>query len=155
MLPRLQVQVLLGLAVKQNRVRADMTQEDLSRRSGLRPTYISDIERGARIPAGRRSQRSPSGSASHSGTSAKHTTGKRTWRPATPRLEPDRLRRNPGAQPEDTPREKRTALGRELQDTRRRAGEFCAHSADRQYRRYGFRCTKYYRNVQRYRLTHA
>ncbi len=34
-----------------------------------------------------------------------------------------------------------------------RRGEFCAHGADRQYRRYGFRCTKYYRNVARYRLT--
>jgi len=34
-----------------------------------------------------------------------------------------------------------------------RRGQFCTHSADRQYRRYGFRCTKYYANVQRYRLT--
>jgi hypothetical protein len=34
-----------------------------------------------------------------------------------------------------------------------RRGEFCAHSADRQYRRYGYRCTKYYANVSRYRLT--
>ena len=36
-----------------------------------------------------------------------------------------------------------------------RAGEFCTHSADRQYRHYGFRCVSYYRNVGRYRLTHA
>jgi hypothetical protein len=36
-----------------------------------------------------------------------------------------------------------------------RAGEFCAHASDRQYRRYGFRCTRYYSNVQRYRLTYA
>jgi hypothetical protein len=36
-----------------------------------------------------------------------------------------------------------------------RAGEFCTHSADRQYRHYGFRCTRYYSNVHRYRLTHA
>ena len=36
-----------------------------------------------------------------------------------------------------------------------RAGEFCTHSADRQYRHYGYRCTRYYRNVHRYRLTHA
>jgi hypothetical protein len=36
-----------------------------------------------------------------------------------------------------------------------RAGEFCTHSADRQYRRYGFRCIRYYANVGRYRLTHA
>ena len=35
------------------------------------------------------------------------------------------------------------------------AGEFCKHSADRQYRRYGFRCIRYYRNVNRYRLTHG
>jgi hypothetical protein len=34
-----------------------------------------------------------------------------------------------------------------------RRGEFCTHSADRQYRRYGFRCTQYYPNVQRHRLT--
>ena len=34
-----------------------------------------------------------------------------------------------------------------------RRGEFCTHSADRQYRRYGFRCTRYYPNVRRYRLT--
>jgi hypothetical protein len=34
-----------------------------------------------------------------------------------------------------------------------RRGEFCTHSADSQYRRYGFRCTHYYRNVSRYRLT--
>ena len=34
-----------------------------------------------------------------------------------------------------------------------RRGEFCTHSADNQYRRYGFRCTHYYRNVNRYRLT--
>ena len=36
-----------------------------------------------------------------------------------------------------------------------RAGEFCTHSADRQYRRYGYRCVSYYSNVGRYRLTHA
>ena len=36
-----------------------------------------------------------------------------------------------------------------------RAGEFCAHRYDRQYRRYGYRCTRYYANVGRYRLTHA
>lgn len=34
-------------------------------------------------------------------------------------------------------------------------GQFCKHSLDRQYRHYGFRCIKYYRNVQRYRLTKA
>ncbi len=36
-----------------------------------------------------------------------------------------------------------------------RVGQFCKHSADRQYRRYGFRCIRYYRNVHRYRLTYA
>jgi hypothetical protein len=36
-----------------------------------------------------------------------------------------------------------------------RAGEFCAHAYDSQYRHYGYRCTKYYANVQRYRLTRA
>jgi hypothetical protein len=36
-----------------------------------------------------------------------------------------------------------------------RAGEFCTHRYDRQYRRYGYRCIRYYANVQRYRLTHA
>jgi hypothetical protein len=35
------------------------------------------------------------------------------------------------------------------------AGEFCAHRYDSQYRRYGYRCTRYYANVDRYRLTHA
>jgi hypothetical protein len=36
-----------------------------------------------------------------------------------------------------------------------RAGEFCAHAFDSQYRRYGYRCIRYDANVQRYRLTHA
>jgi hypothetical protein len=36
-----------------------------------------------------------------------------------------------------------------------RAGEFCTHALDAQYRRYGFRCTTYYANVHRYRLTHG
>jgi hypothetical protein len=34
-----------------------------------------------------------------------------------------------------------------------RRGEFCAHSADSQYRRYGYHCTKYDARVSRYRLT--
>ncbi|HEX6700649.1 MAG TPA: hypothetical protein VF101_07960 [Gaiellaceae bacterium] len=34
-----------------------------------------------------------------------------------------------------------------------RAGEFCAHRYDSQYRRYGFRCIRYDARVQRYRLT--
>jgi hypothetical protein len=36
-----------------------------------------------------------------------------------------------------------------------RAGEFCTHRYDRQYRRYGYRCIRYYANVGRYRLTRA
>jgi hypothetical protein len=36
-----------------------------------------------------------------------------------------------------------------------RAGEFCAHAFDSQYRRYRYRCIRYDANVQRYRLTHA
>ena len=36
-----------------------------------------------------------------------------------------------------------------------RAGEFCAHAYDSQYRRYGYRCIKYYANVHRYRLAHG
>jgi hypothetical protein len=41
------------------------------------------------------------------------------------------------------------------------AGEFCTHRYDRHaphryaYIHYGFRCTKYYRNIDRYRLTHS
>jgi hypothetical protein len=36
-----------------------------------------------------------------------------------------------------------------------RSGEFCAHTYDSQYRRYGYRCVKFYANVARYRLTHG
>jgi hypothetical protein len=36
-----------------------------------------------------------------------------------------------------------------------RAGEFCARRYDSQYRRYGYRCIRFYSNVGRYRLTHA
>ncbi|HEY7019008.1 MAG TPA: hypothetical protein VH297_11120 [Gaiellaceae bacterium] len=36
-----------------------------------------------------------------------------------------------------------------------RAGEFCTHRYDRQYRRYGYRCIRYDRKVQRYRLTRS
>jgi len=41
----------LGSAVRELRDAAAMTQEELSRRTGLHPTYISDIERGARNPS--------------------------------------------------------------------------------------------------------
>jgi hypothetical protein len=36
-----------------------------------------------------------------------------------------------------------------------RAGEFCAHRYDGQYRRYGYRCVRYDRRVHRYRLTYG
>ncbi len=35
------------------------------------------------------------------------------------------------------------------------AGEFCRHSLDRVYRRYGFRCVRYDPRVERYRLTRS
>lgn len=35
------------------------------------------------------------------------------------------------------------------------SGQFCTHAYDRQYRRYGYRCIRYYANVHRYRLTRA
>lgn len=41
----------LGRAVKQIRIRRGLTQEQVSAASGLHPTYISDIERGARNPS--------------------------------------------------------------------------------------------------------
>ncbi|WP_320669250.1 hypothetical protein [Patulibacter defluvii] len=34
-----------------------------------------------------------------------------------------------------------------------RRGQFCARAADSQYRRYGYRCTRYDAKVRRYRLT--
>jgi hypothetical protein len=36
-----------------------------------------------------------------------------------------------------------------------RAGEFCAHRYDSQYRHYGYRCIRFDGRVDRYRLTHA
>ena len=41
----------LGRAVKRVRVARGLTQEQVSAASGLHPTYISDIERGARNPS--------------------------------------------------------------------------------------------------------
>lgn len=40
-----------GRAVKQIRIQRGLTQEQVSAASGLHPTYISDIERGARNPS--------------------------------------------------------------------------------------------------------
>lgn len=41
----------LGMAVKTLRTKLGITQEALSNRTGVHPTYISDIERGARNPS--------------------------------------------------------------------------------------------------------
>lgn len=41
----------LGQALKTLRSSRHMTQEELSARTGTHPTYISDIERGARNPS--------------------------------------------------------------------------------------------------------
>jgi transcriptional regulator with XRE-family HTH domain len=46
-----QVQEHLGQAIKGVRSARSLTQEELAHRSGLHPTYISDIERGARNPS--------------------------------------------------------------------------------------------------------
>jgi transcriptional regulator with XRE-family HTH domain len=45
------VQRALGLAVKELRAKAGITQEELSSRTGVHPTYVSDVERGARNPS--------------------------------------------------------------------------------------------------------
>lgn len=46
-----EVQQRLGKAVKELRTAKAITQEELSHRTGLHTTYISDIERGARNPS--------------------------------------------------------------------------------------------------------
>jgi transcriptional regulator with XRE-family HTH domain len=45
------IQRRLGRAVKSVRSERGITQEELSRRTGLHPTYVSDVERGARNPS--------------------------------------------------------------------------------------------------------
>ncbi len=51
MLAKPEVQRRLGKAVKELRTAKAVTQEELSHRTGLHTTYISDIERGARNPS--------------------------------------------------------------------------------------------------------
>lgn len=48
---RAEVQRRLGAAVKSVRTRQGLTQEQVSAAAGLHPTYVSDIERGARNPS--------------------------------------------------------------------------------------------------------
>jgi len=48
---RAAIQQRLGRAVKVVRISRGLTQEQVSAASGLHPTYISDIERGARNPS--------------------------------------------------------------------------------------------------------
>jgi transcriptional regulator with XRE-family HTH domain len=51
MAERSAIQRRLGRAVKTVRISRGLTQEQVSAASGLHPTYISDIERGARNPS--------------------------------------------------------------------------------------------------------
>lgn len=51
MAERSAIQRRLGRAVKEVRISRGLTQEQVSAASGLHPTYISDIERGARNPS--------------------------------------------------------------------------------------------------------
>ncbi len=49
--PRAAVQLRLGRAIRAIRARQGLTQEQVSAVAGLHPTYVSDIERGARNPS--------------------------------------------------------------------------------------------------------
>lgn len=51
MADRSAIQVRLGRAVRSVREQRGLTQEQVAAGSGLHPTYISDIERGARNPS--------------------------------------------------------------------------------------------------------
>ena len=44
------IHILFGLRIKELRVRAHISQEELSFRSGLSKNYISDVERGKKFP---------------------------------------------------------------------------------------------------------
>lgn len=48
---RPEIQRRLGAAVRAIRTSKSITQEELSSRTGLHATYLSDIERGARNPS--------------------------------------------------------------------------------------------------------
>ena len=50
MLKRDKLLSALGLNVRKNREAREFTQDKLAEKSGLDPTYISDIERGLRNP---------------------------------------------------------------------------------------------------------
>ena len=50
-MPRTSRQARIGKAVKAVRTTHGLTQEDLAAKAGLHPTYISDVERGARNPS--------------------------------------------------------------------------------------------------------
>ena len=45
------VQILVGRALRSVRLQHGMTQENLAAACGMHPTYVSDIERGARNPS--------------------------------------------------------------------------------------------------------
>jgi transcriptional regulator with XRE-family HTH domain len=45
------IRAQLGQTVKRLRAERQLTQEQLSHRTGIHPTYLSDIERGARNPS--------------------------------------------------------------------------------------------------------
>jgi len=51
MAPRSKAHAALGRAVREARQKVGLTQEQLAERSGIAPTYISDIERGVRNPS--------------------------------------------------------------------------------------------------------
>lgn len=50
-MPRTSRQARIGKAVKAVRTAQGLTQEDLAARADLHPTYVSDVERGARNPS--------------------------------------------------------------------------------------------------------
>lgn len=50
-MPRTSRQARIGKAVKAVRTAQGLTQEDLAAKADLHPTYISDVERGARNPS--------------------------------------------------------------------------------------------------------